>query len=229
MTYDNHIRIFRGRDQAWIPELPEDFRFIPKKNSDVIMVRFVSALTNHLISLYDQYLVVALNPEFQAGDCIAVFNEKGAVFTQVMSRSFEAGKQYLSLPQSIEEQFRGDTEVGKLKMFTFFIEETDRNNQSGEKIFALYLLDDHIKVELVPNVVNLKARCFKKINSQLTAADRCTGKYWSDVIAVQIDLLLRSENIVFDTPKEYWFDGNQAHSRYLYQTFHLVIPLLEHS
>lgn len=224
MAYNQDIDVFRGRKY---PAL----HITPKEGSAVILVRYMSPIANRVVDLKGNRLIIHEKPAFREGEDIVISDRSHAVLAHVLSVSFHTPFQYLTLSQKIEPSFHENAEVGKLKVIAFFIGETNRQNRWGHKIYALYQCDEgNRKTELVPNVIDLRVRCFEKVNGLFRVKSSNEVSAWSQVVALQIDLLLRSNDPVLSLPKPYQFREQvfYPYDRYLYYPIQITVLLREH-
>ena len=84
ISYKNHIMVLRGTDSE-----VKKFNIIPKSDSNVIVVRSMSSISNRLLKLKKDHLVVEHNPKFQEGDDIIISDHLHAVLAHVRAISLK--------------------------------------------------------------------------------------------------------------------------------------------
>jgi Tfp pilus assembly protein PilW len=207
LTLQNSLTAYEGVGSMWNPPLPEDFQLKPKSGTDVIEVRHLSSVTSRLLQEASRNrLIVALHPDFESDDDVAVSNCQTAVLFHV-NKVQQTTHQELFLSKDTPHSFLKGAEVGKLKTEIFFIETTARRDSEGRWIDSLFYEDESgEKSELVSGVSQLHVTCVDE-GVPLTFKKPSQIADWARVRAVRLKLLLRSENAIFKTPRSYWFDG----------------------
>jgi type IV pilus assembly protein PilW len=237
LVYNNYFTIFSGVNGIWIPQLPQDFKFKPKEETDVILVRNVTPLTGNLLQPISNAnkIYVSLQPKFSARDDILIADYSHAALAQLRSTYTSTAKQYQLLTTSriITTQFDMHAGIGEIQTRVFYIKKTTRKNNQGKAIYALYQIDARGRSsELIANIINLKVSCYiLKANGKLQEKTPQQIYDWTQVSAIKVQLLLVSTNEVLASVKHYEFNHRTyyPHDRRLYKTVQFIIPLRERS
>ena len=203
LANESSLHIYQGENGRWLPSIPTYLKITPKKNTDVIVIKNMSPLTNTLLKpiTNDDKIIVSLTPKFKAKDNLILADCRHAALLRVhkVSTSKTKKTQTLTTSQTVKETFNTPAEISKLVTTVFFIQFSKRKNKKGEKIYSLYGLDSSgRKEELVPGVTSLKTSCIE-LNSEGKTVEKApkTINLWKNVVAVKINITLQStENVM---------------------------------
>lgn len=161
IDFNNYFTVYHGNNNIWQPSLPDFLEIQPKLNTDVIMIKSMSAITANLKKDLNESnkIYVSFMPEFNQDDDIIIADCLHVVTARIKSvyRSPENQQQILTTTQIIHGKFNSGTEVGKIQSNVFYIHDTGRKNIRGKKIYSLYHVSaTDRKEELLSNIVNMK-------------------------------------------------------------------------
>ena len=226
--------VYQGNGGGWSPTLPALYRLKPKKNTDVIVMRSMAAITSQLLEPVSvNQLIINLEPRFKKRDDVILSNCKHAVLLHLQSVSKSTAKQHQRLyaTKTIDSVFDLNAEVGEIETTAFFIKSTGRKNTAGKGIDALYAMNSRgRKTELVNGVTAMKVVCYELDDQGVLQLKKPTQVLnWLKVRSVKVYLLLRSKDNVLNKPIKYYFYGQQhlASDRRMYKKIQMVIPLRE--
>ena len=214
LTFNHDIKVFFEEDNQRLPSLPIYLKISPKKNTDVILVRYMASMTGWLLETLgdSNSIFVSLNPKFKKNTDVVIADCKHVVLAHLKKASRYPSRRYQRLitTEKIIESFNAHAEVGQLKTSVFFVGKTTRKNPFGKVIYALYEMNERgRKSELISNIISLKVSCLLNKNGMLKYEPSKSIDSWTNVYALQIKLMLVS--------------GKNMH-----KTFQFLIPLREH-
>ena len=192
----NYFMVYKGKDNVWQPAIPQIFKIRPKPDTDVIVVRGMAAMTTRLIQSVnnDVNLYVGLNPKFNKKDDVMIADCSHAVLAHLKStyQSIAKKRQRLTATQTIKQEFAADAEVGEMQTRVFYINDTKRKNKKGEKIYALYQVDERgRKAELISNVIDMKIFCYELRQGNVVQVVKIKL-----LLVSQDDVLAKAKNII---------------------------------
>lgn len=227
------LQIYQSREKNWVPDLPSEINLKPIIGSDIIVIHYMEPITTAFIKPVIQQLdtaYLAVDPVFKVGQKVILANCLQAETLTIKSvyRASSANYQCLQFTQPIQSAYALTAEIGLLKTAIFYVGQTTRKNTLNQPIDALYLIDETgKKTELVAGVCGLKVSYYVTKQHNIIAKEPNEIQDWRAIVAVQIDLLLRSKATVLTHPKIYWYHGANVlpHDLRLYKSIRIFIPL----
>jgi type IV pilus assembly protein PilW len=211
--------------------LPASEKFIVQKmtpDSSVIAIQFMDADTASLMKSVEgnvSWLSVSAEPTFDVGDEVMISD---CMHADVVSITGRDGQE---LETNVElHNYEAGAQVGEWRNEWFYVGQTDRKNNVGQAVMALYVHQPNGRdEELVDNVVNMHVQYGYVLGTgELKFIPALQVTDWAAVKAVRVILLLSSGEQVLSRPQMVKFDGYnwQPPDRQLYKQWEVVVALL---
>lgn len=214
-TPSNMIQGYRSTNNAWDPPLPTKLQNKSIPDSDVISIKQLSLESGALLSSMTnpQTMSMTFLPHFRSNDILMITDcEKGDIF-QVERSSFQGQqrRQYIRSTRPLQALYPSHAMIGRFVKHHFFVGDTGRENNKGDPIYGLFMLDEENRTqELVPGIEKIKIYYGEITNEEegiirYLPANRVGD--WRQVKSIKIILLVNSVDSVSAKPTTFNFDG----------------------
>lgn len=223
-----------GFNEQALENFPERLRNRIKKGSTGIMIRKMSPRTTVLTQPMTNrtHLVISSQPKFAIGNMMLISNCLQADIFKIKEITHTESQQLIHTESPLKHRYPLFAEVAELSEEAFYIADTGRLTKQGKAIFALYRFDFRghgVEEEIVEGVEDMHLYYGVLSQHKITYVPMAAVMRWQDVYAVQVVLLLSSQEPYYQAAKSYVFDGQQyfAKDRYLRQEWQFFVILRE--
>jgi type IV pilus assembly protein PilW len=183
LTINNRLVVWHKGNTTAKLSLPRLARY--QNESDAILVQFLDPNTIQIKKTQSDQIFLSSKVVFRPNDVLIVSDCLHAEL--IHWRHIHLRYQYYL-----------DSEIGFFNKIIYYIGDTGRFNESGQRIYALYRRNlnqsIHKPIELIEGIKNMSIRLgMKHIDGTLYYKNANEVKHWSNVRSVEIRLLLTDE------------------------------------
>ncbi|MBN9289236.1 MAG: hypothetical protein BGO43_01390 [Gammaproteobacteria bacterium 39-13] len=194
---------------------PISYRLLSKRispDSDILWVKTIKKNRSliHPASFLDAVLWIKGPPKLYKNQILCLSDCSHADFIKVYE-DVNRGDRYSSVPIKIfpgalSKQYGQGASIGVLSSTFFYVGKTNRNNQNGYPVMALYSTDLNGRtLELIEGVEHFEVRYGVKVKEKIIYFAHHQVSSWQEVVSVRILALLNSIEDGLKAPKFYQF------------------------